>query len=154
MVTAFRYYKASEAAEHRGYVYDLDGTMLATTGPFADNRCRNSGWVEVPVLKPFRTMAGARYVVAMDVETSYHVSQDYLFKSKARADLSARAGVYGLTHGALPATSSTENYWVDGTSCLVHVCTPSSSCPRGARRFCTNSFIHVLVALRSWMYRP
>lgn len=115
-ITAFRYYKAAEeTGPHQGIVYGLNGNVLATTGTFNDDSCQGPAWVEVPLLKPFRTTAGADYVVAVDPVTYYPISQDYRFADKAAARLVPKWGMYGLQSSVCPDTESTENYWVDGT---------------------------------------
>jgi hypothetical protein len=116
---AVRFYKGTlNTGTHRGNLWKLDGTLLATT-EFKDESA--NGWQSAAFDRPVALAARTTYVVSYHTTTGYAADTDYFTKRRLSGHLRAPAstannpnGVYRYGDGGFPDQSyRATNYWVD-----------------------------------------
>jgi hypothetical protein len=113
-ITGIRYWKpASETGTHTGRIWSSSGALLASvvfTGETA------SGWQTKALAAPINVTAGTQYVVSVNVNVRYGVTEQGFAAAASNGPLTAPvgAGVYNYIPGSFPAASfSNSNYFRD-----------------------------------------
>jgi hypothetical protein len=118
-VTGIKFYKGtSNNGAHRGNLWKLDGTLLATTE--FKNETPN-GWQQAMLDRPVALSARTTYVVSYHTTSGYAADTEYFTKRRLSGHLRAPAstayspnGVYRYGDGGFPNQSyRSTNYWVD-----------------------------------------
>jgi Domain of unknown function (DUF4347)/Domain of unknown function (DUF4082) len=115
-INAIRYYKApNETGGHVGRIWSATGQLLATVA-FQNETA--SGWQQQALASPLTIQANATYIVSVNVNTHYVVTNNGLTVSLTNGNLTAVAdgsnGVFNPTPGLLPTQSfQNANYFRD-----------------------------------------
>jgi hypothetical protein len=115
-LTAVRFYKdPTETGLHTVTVWTAAGTRLLQVPVTAETA---SGWQQQALSTPFELTPGTVYVVSVNANANYGVTQNALATAVTVGPVSTVAdgqnGVYGPTAGVLPTNSfRTSNYFVD-----------------------------------------
>jgi hypothetical protein len=119
-ITAVRFYKsAANTGTHRGNLWTVGGTLLATAVFTAETL---SGWQEVTFPAPVAVTANTTYVASYHTNTGHYSYTGGYFGAAgvdvpplhAPANFSSANGVYGYGASGFPTNSyNAANYWVD-----------------------------------------
>lgn len=110
-ITAIRYYKASlETGTHIGKIWSSTGTLLASV-TFADETA--SGWQEQSLTTPLAITANSSYIVSVNINQYYVVTNYPTPETFVRGDLSGASGGFFGSVGNFPTTSFNNNYFRD-----------------------------------------
>jgi hypothetical protein len=115
-VTAIRWYKDPlETGTHQGRIWTAGGVLLAQTAFQSESA---SGWQEQALTNPLALQAGSVYVLSVNVNTAYSVTQHGLAAPVSSGPLHTVAdganGVFGGEAGLFPSQSFlSSNYFVD-----------------------------------------
>jgi glucose/arabinose dehydrogenase len=115
-IDAIRYYKsASETGSHAGKIWSSTGQLLASVS-FTNEAA--SGWQQQTLATPLTITANTKYVVSVNTNTHYAISENGLSKTITNGDLSAIAddsnGVFNFAPGLFPNQSwNNSNYFRD-----------------------------------------
>ncbi|MGH3441986.1 MAG: Ig-like domain-containing protein [Nitriliruptorales bacterium] len=113
---AIRFYKdAKETGTHVGKVWRADGTQLATTTLTGESA---AGWQQQALASPIQLEANTVYVVSVNMNAYYVVTQfglqSQVVSGPLRSVADGQNGVYGSAAGIFPTTSyKSSNYFVD-----------------------------------------
>ncbi|MCC6637590.1 MAG: DUF4082 domain-containing protein, partial [Ignavibacteriaceae bacterium] len=116
MVKSIRFYKtASETGVHTGKLWSSTGTLLASV-VFSGETA--SGWQVQDLTSPVMIAAGTVYVVSVNANTEYPITQNGLQSVVTNGILSSVAdgnnGVFNESQGSFPSQSfNNSNYFVD-----------------------------------------
>ncbi|MBE9189319.1 DUF4082 domain-containing protein [Gloeocapsopsis crepidinum LEGE 06123] len=127
-ITAIRYWKSSsETGTHVGKIWSSTGSLLASV-TFANETA--SGWQQQALSAPLNIQANATYVVSVNVNLYYPITQNGFASSVVNGDLNSVAdgnnGVYNTNPGSFPTSSwQNSNYYRD----IVFVAGNNSSPP-------------------------
>lgn len=129
---------ASETGSHVGKIWTATGTLL-TSVVFTNETA--SGWQEQVLETPINIQANTTYVVSVNINTHYVITQDGLANSIVNGDLSSVAdgsnGLYNVNPNSFPTSSfRNANYFCDigfiAGSALVKVSGDNQSATTGA----------------------
>ncbi|WP_416233384.1 N,N-dimethylformamidase beta subunit family domain-containing protein [Anabaena sp. UHCC 0399] len=115
-ITAIRFWKApSETGTHSGKIWSVTGTLLVSV-TFANETA--SGWQEQLLNTPINFLPNTTYVVSVNANAYYAVTDNGLGSSIVNGDLSSVAdgnnGVYSFTPNSFPTNSyRNSNYYRD-----------------------------------------
>lgn len=115
-INAIRYWKApSETGTHVGRIWSATGTLLASVTFTSETA---SGWQQQVLSTPLTIQANTIYVVSVNVNRYYPLTQNGLTSSVVSGDLSSvadtRNGVYSTSAGSFPSSSwQNTNYFRD-----------------------------------------
>jgi hypothetical protein len=115
-ITGIRYYKApSETGGHVGRIWSVTGQLLATI-VFQNETA--SGWQQQALAAPLAIQANTTYIVSVNVNTHYVVTNNGLATTLSNGNLRAVAdgsnGLFNTTPGLLPTQSyQNGNYFRD-----------------------------------------
>ena len=135
-ITAIRYWKAaSETGSHTGRIWSSTGTLLASV-TFSNETA--SGWQQQALSSALSINANTTYVVSVNVNSYFAVTNNGLGSSIVNGDLKTVAdgnnGVYG-SPGSLPTNSyQNSNYFRD----IVFVASTSTTPPPTSETIFTN----------------
>jgi len=144
-ITAIRYWKASsETGTHVGRIWSSTGSLL-TSVTFSNETA--SGWQRQALSTPLNIQANTIYVVSVNVNRYYPLTQNGLTSSVVNGDLSSVAdgnnGIYNTSPGSFPSNSwQNTNYYRD----IVFVASnnPPPSSPSGNQTLFTTGVPQVL----------
>lgn len=138
-ITTIRYWKAaSEKGSHVGKIWTATGTLL-TSVVFTNETA--SGWQEQVIETPINIQANTTYVVSVNINTHYVITQDALANPIVNGDLSSVAdgsnGLYNVNPNSFPTGSfRNSNYFCDigfiVGSALIKVSGDNQSATTGA----------------------
>jgi Domain of unknown function (DUF4347)/Domain of unknown function (DUF4082) len=111
-INAIRYYKSpSETGTHVGRIWSSTGQLLASV-TFTNETA--SGWQQQALASPVAIAAGTSYVVSVNVNTHYPISQSGFSSPITNGDLSGSNGMFNLAPGVFPSQSwNNSNYFRD-----------------------------------------
>jgi Domain of unknown function (DUF4347)/Domain of unknown function (DUF4082) len=111
-INAIRYYKSSsEAGTHVGKIWSSTGTLLASV-TFTNETA--SGWQQQALATPVAIAANTTYIVSVNTNTHYAITQNGFSSTIANGDLRGTNGVYNLAPGSFPTQSwNKSNYFRD-----------------------------------------
>jgi Domain of unknown function (DUF4347)/Domain of unknown function (DUF4082) len=111
-INAIRYYKSpSETGTHVGRIWSSTGQLLGSV-TFTNETAL--GWQQQALTTPVSIAAGTTYVVSVNVNTHYAISQNGFNGTIANGDLSGSNGMFNLAPGLFPTQSwNNSNYFRD-----------------------------------------
>jgi hypothetical protein len=114
-VTAIRFYKmAGETGAHTGKIWSNSGQRLAEVTFSSES---SSGWQTAALSSPLRIEPGTKYVVSVNANTEYPITQNGFITAVSNGFLTGEMGVFNVTREEYPAdTYNSSSYFVDITA--------------------------------------
>ena len=133
-LSALRFYKSvGETGTHVGRIWSSTGTLI-TSVTFTNETA--SGWQQQPLASPLTLSAGTTYLVSVNANAYFVVTQNALQNSVVSGPLHTVAdganGVFAMAGGTFPTqTYASSNYFVDvqGSPSTVTAPTVTSTSP-------------------------